>query len=157
MHTNHFWQAVCLSKTLRWLRGSSRAERSLGCEPLSVTLLVSGGTPTVNTTGAAVQGVMDEEITLHTEHTVTWWTCEYLETQVRNRSLRVCKGGEMIECHIQVPTHEKKKKHQPVLTAVLNGVMLIKWASPTMGTINTTKVKTIWLLGRRHWIQQLLY
>lgn len=62
-----------------------RAERSFGSEPLLGSLSASGGAPTVNAAGAAVQRVMDEEITLHTEHTVTQWTGEYLETQTGSR------------------------------------------------------------------------
>lgn len=45
--------------------------RVVGMKPLLVILLASGGALTVNTAWAAVQRVMDEEITLHTEHTST--------------------------------------------------------------------------------------
>lgn len=46
-------------------------EKSFDSQPLLVSLSASEGALTVNTTGAAVQRVMDEEITLHTEYTVT--------------------------------------------------------------------------------------
>lgn len=46
-------------------------QRSFDSEPLLVSLSASEGTLTVNTAGAAVQRVMDEEITLRTEYTVT--------------------------------------------------------------------------------------
>lgn len=44
---------------------------------LQCVLLPSGNTLGVNTGGAAVQGIMDEEITLHTEYTAARWTGEH--------------------------------------------------------------------------------
>lgn len=46
-----------------------------------VSLVKLGCTLTVNAAGAAVEGVMDEEITFQAELTVARWTGEYLETQ----------------------------------------------------------------------------
>lgn len=57
-----------------------RADGSFGVEPLLVSLAALVGVLTVNTAGAAVQRVVDEEITLHTELTVTCWTGEDLQT-----------------------------------------------------------------------------
>lgn len=48
----------------------------------------SGAALTVNTAGAAVERVMDEEITVHTEDAVAGRTAEHLRTQTQ-----VCLTG----------------------------------------------------------------
>lgn len=57
----------------RWTRLSSRALRG--------RCWSSGATLTVNTAGAAVERVVDEEVTVHTEDAVARWTAEDLRTQ----------------------------------------------------------------------------
>lgn len=50
---------------------------------------VSGDTLAVNAAGAAVQRVVDEEVTLYTEHTVARWTSVYLEARYHILSVKV--------------------------------------------------------------------
>lgn len=64
-------------------------------QSLSDSLSASQGALTVNTAGAAVQGVVDEQITLHTEHTATWRTGEYLQTK-RGGESRSMKTNRLI-------------------------------------------------------------
>lgn len=63
-------------------------------ESLCGILWTSGDALTVNATRAAVERVMDEEVTLHTDHTVTGRTAECLQTagqRGRERALTLKK------------------------------------------------------------------
>lgn len=56
-----------------------------GVVALLVSLAELGGTLTVNAAGAAVERVVDEEVTFQAELTVTCWTGEYLQTQRKRK------------------------------------------------------------------------
>lgn len=56
-----------------------------GVVALLVSLADLGGTLTVNAAGAAVERVVDEEVTFQAELTVTCWTGEHLQTQRKRK------------------------------------------------------------------------
>lgn len=68
-----------------------------------VSLAELGGTLTVNAAGAAVERVVDEEVTFQAELTVTCWTGEYLQTQ-RKRKKKVPFDSETNKAGAQIST-----------------------------------------------------
>lgn len=93
-HTCHVVKQNCTNEYIN--NAVSSWKNPTGVEALLVSLAELGGTLTVNAAGTAVERVMDEEVTVQAELTVTCWTGEYLQTQ-RKRKKKSCLTVKQIK------------------------------------------------------------